>query len=146
MKALSLFSGGGIGETYFEDIGIQTVIANELLQERANIFSYRFPNTEVVVGDIRKKSTEIIQKAEKEKIDLIIATPPCQGMSNLGARNYDTDERNFLIFEVFKIIDKLLPNYIFIENVPQFLKMYYPYNGKLVLLTDILNIKYVNWL
>lgn len=142
MKALSLFSGGGIGETYFDEIGIHTVVANELLQERADIYSYRFPNTTIIVGDIAQKSQEIIKKAKDEKIELLVATPPCQGMSNLGARNYDTDERNFLIFEVFKIIDALLPNYIFIENVPQFLKMYYPFNGEILSLVDILQIKY----
>lgn len=142
MKALSLFSGGGIGETYFEEIGIETVVANELLPERAEIFSYRFPNVDIIVGDIRTKSTEIIKKAKKEKVDLIVATPPCQGMSNLGARNYESDERNFLIFDVFKIIDEVKPNYIFIENVPKFLQMYYPYEGDIVLLTDILHKKY----
>ena len=42
MNALSLFAGGGIGETYFDDIHVHTVIANELLQDRADIYKYRF--------------------------------------------------------------------------------------------------------
>lgn len=142
MKALSLFSGGGIGETFLEQIDIKTVIANELLPERANIYSFRFPDTDMIVGDIKTKKSEIIEKAKKENIDLLIATPPCQGMSNLGKRDYDCDVRNFLIFDVFDIIDAILPKYIFIENVPKFLKMYFPYPSDPKPLLEILEDKY----
>lgn len=142
MKALSLFSGGGIGETFLEQIGIETVVANELLPERANIYSFRFPNTDMIVGDIKTKKSEIIQKAKNEEIDLLIATPPCQGMSNLGKRDYDCDVRNFLIFDVFDIIDALLPKYIFIENVPKFLQMFFPYPTEPKPLLEILEDKY----
>lgn len=142
MKALSLFSGGGIGETFLEDIGISTVVANELLPDRAEIYSYRFPDTDMIVGDIKEKKDEIIKKGKEQKIDLLIATPPCQGMSNLGRRDYSCDIRNYLIFDVFDIIDALLPKYVFIENVPKFLNMYYPYPQELKLLTDILKDKY----
>ena len=144
MNAISLFAGGGIGETYLENINIKTIIANELLPNRANIYKYRFPDTDIVIGDIKEKKIEIINKAKKHKIDLLIATPPCQGMSNIGKRDYVGDERNYLIFDVFDIIDELLPNYIFIENVPKFLDMYYPFQGNIIKLPDILNIKYGN--
>lgn len=142
MKALSLFSGGGIGETYFNDIGITTVIANELISNRAEIYKFRFPETDMIVGDIKLRKDEIIEKALKEKVDIIVATPPCQGMSNLGKRDYDCDIRNYLIFDVFDIIDKVSPSYVFIENVPKFLQMYYPYNNELKLLTEIITEKY----
>ena len=33
IKGFSLFSGGGIAETYFEEIGIHITVANELLPE-----------------------------------------------------------------------------------------------------------------
>ena len=144
IKALSLFAGGGIGETYLREIGIDTVIANELLPERAEIHKFRFPKTDVIIGDIKKKKDEIIEKSLENKVELIIATPPCQGMSNLGRRDYENDQRNFLIFDVFDIIDAVNPNYIFIENVPKFLEMYYPYDNNIEILTDILNKKYGN--
>ena len=144
MKALSLFAGGGIGETYLEEINIHTAVANELLPDRAKIHQFRFPKTDMIIGDIKEKKEEIIKKAKDAKIDLLIATPPCQGMSNLGRRDYENDERNYLIFDVFDIIDELSPSYIFIENVPKFLDMYYPFNGEIVNLIDILNRKYSN--
>lgn len=143
MKAMSLFSGGGIGETYLEKIGIHTIIANEFIKERANIYKYRFPKTNMVIGDIREKKQELIKLGEKENPELLIATPPCQGMSVLGKKDYDGDKRNYLIFDVFDIIDALNFNYIFIENVPKFLNMYYPDNkGGKIKLTDLLQEKY----
>ena len=150
MKAMSLFAGGGIGETYLDEIDIDVRIANEVIPNRASIYKYRFPKTKMIVGDIRELEDVLINKGKEEEVELLIATPPCQGMSVLGKKDYDGDERNFLITNVFHIIDALDFNYIFIENVPKFLKMYYfrkdvelDGNGDdKIILTDILKEKY----
>ena len=92
MKAVSLFANVGIAETYFKDINVDVVVANELLDERAKFYSHLYPSTDMVVGDITDKKVfdKIVKKAEKEKINLLIATPPCQGMSLAGNSNaYD---------------------------------------------------------
>lgn len=34
-----MFSGGGIAETYFEDVGVDVVVANELIKERAEFYT-----------------------------------------------------------------------------------------------------------
>lgn len=144
INAMSLFASGGIGETYLENIGICVKVANELLSNRANFYQYHYPNTKVVVGDITQDDIKesIIQQGIENDVKLLIATPPCQGMSNLGKRDYDNDERNYLIFHTFDIIDALDFDYILIENVPQFLKMYYPYKGDIKHIVDIIEDKY----
>lgn len=147
MKAMSLFSGGGIGETYLKNTGIHTVIANELIESRADIYKYRFSGTDMVVGDIKELKEELIAKGKLQKPEILLATPPCQGMSMLGKKDYKNDLRNFLIFDIFDIIDALDFGYIFIENVPKFLKMFYfkdndDSSGDPVALTDLLNDKY----
>lgn len=144
INAISLFASGGIGETYLEDIGIHTKVANELIEKRANFYKYHNPNTKVIVGDITNDEIkkDIIENSKKENVELLIATPPCQGMSNLGKRDYDNDERNYLIFHVFDVIDALDVNYVLIENVPQFLKMNYPFKGEIKNIVDIFNEKY----
>ena len=145
LKALSLFSGAGIGETYESEADIKTVVANELLPKRAEIYKYRFPYVNMIIGDIKENKEKIISSAIKEKVDLIIATPPCQGMSSVGKRNYETDKRNFLVFDVLDIVDKVLPDFVFIENVPKFLQMKYCDSaGKFKSITEILKDKYSN--
>lgn len=139
-----MFSSAGIAETYLPKINIQIKLANELIPERANYYKHFYPNVEMITGDIQDENVykSFISKAEKLKPKFLLATPPCQGMSSLGKKDYDVDERNFLIFDVFKVIDKLMPDIIVIENVPKFLKLYFPFDGKNLKISEILTQKY----
>lgn len=139
LKGLSLFSGGGIGETYINDVGIDIVIANELLEKRAKFYSEMHPHTKMFVGDIKKHYTNIIDLAKKEKVEFIIATPPCQGMSTLGKKDYENDFRNYLINYVIEILKKVDFKYCLIENVPKFLNLLYPYKNSYQNIEYILN-------
>ena len=131
INALSLFSGGGIAETYFEEIGIHVRVANELLPERAEFYRAAHPQTEMICGDISDNAIfrEVIQKAKGYGVKFLMATPPCQGMSTLGRRQYESDERNSLIQYAIRAIDEIKPDYVFIENVPKFLELLYDEDG-----------------
>ena len=89
IKAMSLFANVGIAESYLSEENISVVIANELELKRAKFYSHLYPKTDMVVGDITddKIKNELINKAKKEKINLIMATPPCQGMSTIGKKD-----------------------------------------------------------
>ena len=41
LKGISLFASAGIGETYFKDIGIDIVVANELIAKEHKLFYWR---------------------------------------------------------------------------------------------------------
>jgi tRNA(Ile)-lysidine synthase len=64
IKGTSLFSNVGIAETYLEKNGIDIVVANELLPERARFYEFLHPKTDVVTGDITKKEVfdEVVKK------------------------------------------------------------------------------------
>lgn len=144
MKGISLFSGAGIAETYFEECGIEMVAASELMAKRAELHKWFYPNCEMVCGDITEKNNfdKVREVAIREKCEFLLATPPCQGMSSLGKKDYDNDKRNYLIFYAMDMIDECEFNYILIENVPKFLKLYFPYKNELHLLVDIFKDKY----
>lgn len=131
MIGLSMFSGGGIAETYFEEIGIHIAVANELVPERAKFYSHTHPTTTMICGDISDETVfeTVMDAAEKEKIRFLLATPPCQGMSTLGRKEYESDDRNSLIQYVLKAIDRLAPDYVLIENVPKFIELLYDSDG-----------------
>lgn len=135
IKALSLFANVGIGEVYLKQVGIDVCVANELLEERVKFYSHLYPNTEIIAGDITNETTfnQIISSSKRHNVELIIATPPCQGMSTAGKQDVN-DPRNLLILEVFKAIKILNPKYVLIENVPEFLKtkILYKNNEKLI--------------
>jgi DNA (cytosine-5)-methyltransferase 1 len=139
MNALSLFSNVGIGETYLKDIGINVVIANELLPERAKFYLHSHPNGEMIQGDITNKEVfnKIITSAKEKNIKLLIATPPCQGMSIAGQMK-ENDPRNSLIIKALEVFNILKPDYMLIENVIQMFKTSILYNGVPVKIVDFI--------
>lgn len=147
MKAVSLFSSAGIGNLYLNEIGIDVKLANELLPKRAKFYEEMNPSTKMICGDItEEKIKKKINDSITKDMKLLIATPPCQGVSSLGKNkeqeDWILDERNFLIFNVFEIIDANDFEYILIENVSRFLKMFFPYKGDLISIEELINIKY----
>lgn len=146
INGASLFSSAGIAETYFDEASIDIKVANELLPKRAELYKFLHKKTKMICGDITNKEIfKLINTSIKEnKCEFLIATPPCQGMSSLGKKEYSTDKRNYLVFYVMDIIKDNDFNYILIENVPKFLKLYFPYNGELLNLETILNLKFGN--
>ena len=148
MKYAIMFSSAGIGEAYLEQKGFECAVANELEQKRAEFHEHLHPNAHMVYGDICNKTNfdEFIKASIENNVELLLATPPCQGFSLVGKNKSHeqmmNDDRNFLIFKVFEAIDKLKPKYVLIENVPRFLKLIYPFEGDFYSVVDLLEKKY----
>ncbi len=150
IKAISLFSSAGIGELLLPKNKIEVIAANELIKARADCYSFFYPTTTMFCGDITENDTKkkIVDVAKDNEVKLLIATPPCQGLSTLGKNKgqiqYENDRRNFLILEVIEIMEKCDFDYILIENVPKFIEMYFPHNGEYKKLEEILCEKFSN--
>lgn len=123
LNGVSLFSNVGVAETYLDKIGISIKVANEIEPKRAQFYSHLYPKVNMIVGDITDDNVQnkIILECKKNKVDFLIATPPCQGMSLAGKMD-EFDKRNQLIYYAIEIIKKIKPKYILLENVPQLLK------------------------
>ena len=86
---ISLFSGAGIGCYGFKQQDFKCIATNEYLEKRIKIQQYNNKcefDTGYIQGDLATK--EIQDKIYKElennnikDLDILIATPPCQGMS-----------------------------------------------------------------
>jgi DNA (cytosine-5)-methyltransferase 1 len=132
---ISLFSSAGIGCYGFKEEGFECIASNELLEKRLKIQMYNLKckyDTGYICGDIKNKDvfnkilSEINYWKDVHKIsnvDVIIATPPCQGIS-IANHKKSSDEiiRNSLVIESLKAIKIILPNFFIIENVRSFLK------------------------
>ncbi len=143
--ALSLFSSSGIGDLGLSANNVETVVANELLEDRANLFLSNNPNCKMFNGNIWELQNQIIKytKENYPNLDIILATPPCQGMSSNGMGKMLSDyrkgikskydERNRLILPTLHIIKNIKPKWIIFENVPNMNNTYiYDENGNLV--------------
>ena len=145
MKGLSLFANVGIAETYLNQVGVEVVVANELLPERARFYEHLYPKCEMICGDITDESVSerVFSLAKQKGVEFIIATPPCQGMSYAGHKN-PNDVRNSLITYVFDAIKELNPKYVLIENVVPQLKTPVTYEGRTLLIPDMIEYLFSN--
>lgn len=145
IKAMSLFANVGIAETYLNEIGIDVVVANEIERQRVRFYNHLYPSTQMIEGDITSKEIQdkLVELAKNEKVELIMATPPCQGMSTAGKKDKN-DARNLLIKDAVKVIKEVKPKYIFFENVPEQLNTYIEYKNDEILIPDYLKKEFEN--
>lgn len=135
---LSLFANIGVAEAYLEEIGYNVVVANEMLERRCKLYHAIYPKSNMICGDINDPHIyeTIISEAKNSNVEIIMATPPCQGMSTVGQQD-ENDERNKLIMPAINSIRDLKPRYAMIENVANFINTAIEHNGKRVLLVDV---------
>lgn len=137
-KVLSLFANIGVAEALLNGI-CDVVLANELIPRRAKLYHQIYPECEMICGDITDHLIfdKIVSLSKKMGVEIVMATPPCQGMSTVGPQNAG-DERNYLIIPVIELVKKLSPKYVVIENVPNFVNTRITYDGREQLIVDII--------
>lgn len=134
MNYISLFSSAGIGCYGFNQEGFDCVATVELLEKRMQIQRYNKKckyEEGYIVGDLESEDThDLLDSAvskffkdnKKTDIDVIMATPPCQGISVANHKKKNELKRNSLVVESIKITKKYLPKFFIYENVSGFAK------------------------
>jgi DNA (cytosine-5)-methyltransferase 1 len=126
---ISLFSSAGIGCYGFKKQGFKCIATNEYLEKRLKIQQYNKKcdfESGYICGDLSKQETQdkIYRELENNNIndlDVLIATPPCQGMSVANHKKNNELTRNSLVVESIKIIQTIKPKIFVLENVRSFL-------------------------
>lgn len=131
---VSLFSSAGVGCYGFKEAGFECIATNEIIQRRLNIQRLNDKckfDSGYISGDIKEASTkeqifkqiDFYKKLGNDKVDVVIATPPCQGMSVANHKKRVNEiERNSLVVESVEIIRQIEPRFFILENVPSFYK------------------------
>jgi DNA (cytosine-5)-methyltransferase 1 len=133
LTAVSLFCSSGIGDLALRAAGANVLVANEFVEERADLFRANYPDALVLTGDIRDLGPTIVKETQArlngDTLDILFATPPCQGMSKNGRGKLlrgvrdglrdAIDPRNQLATFVPSIATQLRPRIVVFENVPE---------------------------
>lgn len=132
---ISLFSSAGVGCYGFKMEGFQCVATNELIPRRLDIQRFNRKckyDSGYICGDITDPTVkeslygEIDRWKREEgmdRIDVVIATPPCQGMSVANHKKSDNEIlRNSLVIQSIEIIRQIHPRFFVFENVSAFMK------------------------
>lgn len=102
-RILDLFCGaGGMSYGMHQNPHFQTVVALDVNEKLAITLKNNMPTVNLVVGDIRKQEIkdEVVDLAIKNKVNMIIGGPPCQGYSmtmNSELFSMTTDEKKELL-------------------------------------------------
>lgn len=124
-NVVDLFCGAGGLTLGFERAGFNTLVASDYQKDTLNTYKTNFPEAAIVQKDIRELTAEELMEAgsfDAEDVDMIIGGPPCKGFSMAGERDPD-DPRNSLFEEYIRIVKKLDPDAILMENVKGILTM-----------------------
>lgn len=130
---ISLFSSAGVGCYGFLEDDYQCIATSELLPRRLKIQEFNnvcsLPSG-YISGDLTSEETKrkIFIEIENWKnygitdLDVIVATPPCQGISVANLKKKNELARNSLVIESIKLTLQIMPKVFVFENVRGFLK------------------------
>ena len=130
---ISLFSSAGVGCYGFKQENYHCIATVELLARRLRIQQYNqkcIYNSGYICGDMTAQDTKdkVFEQLDMwkrnyniQEPDVIIATPPCQGMSVANHKKGDELKRNSLVVESIVMIRKIKPKFFIFENVRAFL-------------------------
>lgn len=133
---ISLFSSAGIGCFGFKQEGFECVATVELLERRLNIqkcnkkcrYDSGYICGDMTLMETKNKIFDEFNFWKKEhrvqELDVLIATPPCQGMSYINHKKHDSNKemkRNSLVIESIRMTLDLKPKFFIYENVKAFL-------------------------
>lgn len=136
-KFIDLFAGiGGIRKA-FESVGGGCVFSSEIDPHAQYTYYTNFGV--IPFGDITK-----IDENDIPQHDVLCAGFPCQPFSSIGKRQgFEHPTQGTMFHEVLRVVDKLSPRAVFLENVPGILT-HDNGNTLSVILSELKNKGYVN--
>lgn len=137
---ISLFSSSGVGCYGFKLENFECIATNELIERRLSIQKINNKckfQSGYILGSITEKETKdkLFNEVKKwnldgKDVDVVIATPPCQGMSVANHKKKPNEiERNSLVNESVSIVKEIKPKIFIFENVSAFWKTGCSYNN-----------------
>lgn len=134
MNYISLFSSAGVGCFGFKEEGFDGIATSELIERRLNVqkinnkckYDEGYILGDITQDEIKQQLFDAInnfkEKENVDEVDVIIFTPPCQGMSVANHKKNDgTIEKNSLVVESLEIVKEIKPKFFVSENVRAFM-------------------------
>ena len=123
LDVYDFFSGCGGASRGFQNAGINPVFALDFDEDAASTFRKNFPDVLFSMSDIMRFDTSRLDElmlAGKKSPTLFCGCAPCQPFTKQNTTKPDSkrDGRRFLLSEFGALVQRYLPDYVFVENVP----------------------------
>lgn len=131
---VTLFSSAGVGCYGFKMENYHCIATNEIISRRMDVqrvnnkceYNTGYIEGDISTADIKNKIYNEIDRWKakgNDRVDVIIATPPCQGISVINhKKNSNEINRNSLVVESIEIVKHIKPRFFIFENVMAFQK------------------------
>ena len=118
---ISLFSSAGVGCFGFKENGFECIATNEIIERRLNIqrsnnkclFNSGYIGGDILTSEVHNKIHDEIKlwknKFNMESVDVLISTPPCQGMSVANHKKNNEVPRNSSIIVTLRLTSEIMP-------------------------------------
>ena len=119
IKFIDIFCGAGGVSYSFKKKNHDLKLAVDIDPISIKTLKKNFPKSSknIINEDIVKLIKNDNIKIFKNKIDLLMGGPPCQGFSTANRQNILNDPRNELYNHFLEFAEKIKPKFILIENV-----------------------------
>ena len=121
---ISTFAGCGGSSLGYSMAGFRELLAVEWEDNAAATFRLNFTDVPIYHGDIAKLTVEDVLARtglQSGELDVFDGSPPCQGFSTAGKRDFG-DDRNQLFKEYVRLLRGLKPKAFVMENVSGMVK------------------------
>lgn len=116
-KAIELFAGIGGFRLACDNLGINTIWANDIEPKAVKVYKDNFGENSIVLGDINNLISDIPNH------DILTGGFPCQPFSKAGKKQGIDDIRGTLFEAIVNIVKYKKPQYFILENVNSLLFM-----------------------
>lgn len=117
LTAVELFSGIGGFRVAADELGIKTLLANDINPLSCSVYKSRFGTDAFVEGDVRTLISQIPEH------DILTAGFPCQPFSAAGKKEGTRDPRGTLFETIVDVVALRRPQFFVLENVKRLLSM-----------------------
>lgn len=131
-SVISCFAGGGGSSTGYRLAGGKILLINEFVEEAIASYKKNYPDTPVLVDDIKKYAGKDFLnkvKLKEGELDILDGSPPCSAFSVAGKREKGWDKTKSysdgktveniedLFLEFIRVANEIKPKVIVAENV-----------------------------
>lgn len=120
-SVIDLFAGVGGLSQGFRNADFDVPLANEWDPSIAKAYVHNHPDTQMIVEDLTKIDLPSAFRRFRDRTDVVVGGPPCQGFSQKGKRQIIEDERNYLFKYFVEAVRFIEPAAFVMENVPNLL-------------------------
>lgn len=123
VNTIDLFCGCGGLSLGFEHAGYNLLMGVDMWNDALITYQHNHKNNNTLCANLADlQASEVAEKINHNRVDIIIGGPPCQGFSIAGKRIVD-DERNSLYKAFVRMVAYFQPKAFLLENVPNILNI-----------------------